>query len=376
MAKSKVKISLRGNCFEVRFSYGGKQLRLGLGLYDTPLGKNQASVIATTIERDILLGSFDPSKLKEYKPSHIEKCTNQEKVNELKIIKTIWEYYKENKTLEETTLKSHYYLVDRALTLFPGENPKNFSVSVSDYYSASVSFQIFRAIQTSIRFYKKWVDKSLNIDFSNEIEASRNKKEKSDRTKQAYTRVEARAIVDAFKSGDYAKSGVKDNDRYYARLVEFLFLTGCRIEDALALTWDDVKSDFIVFNKAFSNNVAKSTKNGKTRHFPLNDAIRVIVSSKSEYSRDFLVFPSRTGKHINLGSFRTRFWKRIVNGLVADGVIRRYLPPYNCRHTFISLCRDSGIPDAYIAQWCETSETMIVKHYSDTLSENYKPVTL
>jgi integrase len=67
---------------------------------------------------------------------------------------------------------------------------------------------------------------------------------------------------------------------------------------------------------------------------------------------------------IDLHNFLNRHWKPIVTALVKEGKIREYLPTYNTRHTFISLCLDAGIGVAQIAEWVGNSPEIILKNYA------------
>ena len=66
---------------------------------------------------------------------------------------------------------------------------------------------------------------------------------------RAFTREERDIIIDTFKTSH------KDSERQIANLVEFLFLTGCRLGEAFAFKWKDVKPEkgWIVFDESYSS---------------------------------------------------------------------------------------------------------------------------
>ncbi|NJN61668.1 MAG: tyrosine-type recombinase/integrase [Coleofasciculaceae cyanobacterium RL_1_1] len=264
-------------------------------------------------------------------------------------------------------------MVDKALSLYGDKDFDTFIDAVKGSYAASTQSQIFKGLRAAFNYYIKKYDKSLSNPFSSAAQESKAEIPESKRSKQAYRINEAMSIINAFATGEYATAGYEYHDMHYVRLVSFLFNTGCRIEDALALTWDCIGKDCIEFSKSYSKGIHKSTKNEKTRYFPLTDKLRDIIGDADGKKPTDLVFPAIKGGYINLNSWRRSYWSRIINALIRDGKVRKYLPPYHTRHTFISIQREDGVPDAVIAEWVESSESMIVKHYSDSQSEKYKP---
>lgn len=52
-----------------------------------------------------------------------------------------------------------------------------------------------------------------------------------------------------------------------------------------------------------------------------------------------------------------------------EGKVKRYLPQYNCRHTFITLCLEDKISPQQVAEWCGTSVAIIEQHYLGTIRQ-------
>jgi integrase len=77
-----------------------------------------------------------------------------------------------------------------------------------------------------------------------------------------------------------------------------------------------------------------------------------------------LVFPARGGREIDAHNFLNRTWKPIFERLVEDGKVKHYLPQYNCRHTFITLCLEAGVSVVQVARWVGNSPEIIMKHYT------------
>jgi integrase len=160
------------------------------------------------------------------------------------------------------------------------------------------------------------------------------------------------------------KSAYKHSN--YAHFVEFLALTGARLEEAIALNWDDIKykndRQFIRFNKAFSQGILlPHTKNRSIRLFPANDQLQNVLRNTPKTSN--LVFPTVEGKYIDTCNFRNRYWKPVLDGLVRDDKIEKYLKPYCLRHSFITRLIRDGIDIATVAALVGNSTEVIISNY-------------
>ncbi|NET34036.1 MAG: site-specific integrase [Cyanothece sp. SIO1E1] len=174
-----------------------------------------------------------------------------------------------------------------------------------------------------------------------------------------FTRQERDRIITAFQQSHYYS--------FYAPLVEFLFLTGCRPSEALALMWKTVGPKQIKFEQALVYDGNKlvlkpGLKTQRFRKFPVNAQLAHLLQSIKPvdgYSEP-LVFPDRRGPFINWGNFTSRGWKRILASLTDI----EYRKPYQTRHTFCSLCREAGIASIQIAKWVGNSAKMIDRIYA------------
>ncbi|MFN6487910.1 MULTISPECIES: tyrosine recombinase XerC [unclassified Nostoc] len=206
------------------------------------------------------------------------------------------------------------------------------------------------------------------IDQNKEIENDDDVLDKS----KAYTWDEAQEILKYIQSDS---SRVK----HYYNLIKFKFLTGCRTGEAIAIWWVDVEWDKerILLRRNYNNRlkIYKSTKNDTTRMFPMpkNGELWNLLKSIPQGEPNENLFKNKAGKAINSDSLQ-RVWhgyegsrnKGIIPELIKQGKVKRYLPCYNTRHTFIThqifdLGRDAAIVNA----WCEHSEEMSRKHYRD-----------
>ncbi|WP_199333679.1 tyrosine-type recombinase/integrase [Oculatella sp. FACHB-28] len=185
------------------------------------------------------------------------------------------------------------------------------------------------------------------------------------------------AIISAFEHDTYSSKFAPVPHSYYASYVKFLFHTGCRPEEAIALRWKHIEKNRIYFCEAVATDVRirKVTKTDKPRYFPINEELRVIFSAirPEHYQSDDLVFPAKGGKEIDTHNFLNRVWRPVVNQLIKEGKVKEYLPQYNCRHTFITLCLEDGIPSRRVADWCGTSVQVIEEHYAGAIAHIQVP---
>lgn len=200
--------------------------------------------------------------------------------------------------------------------------------------------------------------------------------------KRAFTAQERDIIIKAFYESE------KENERQIAPLIEFLFLTGCRPGEAFALVWDNVKFDnnCVVFGTSYSSTIkdVKVTKNDSIRLFYLYPRLTALLERiKPDNAKgNDLVFKQENGRTFNndrhgyswLGLTRERSGKTyhypgVVTRLIEEGKLTQYLPPYNARHTYITLTAwlNKENPNALIllAASCENSVEVILKHYMD-----------
>ena len=177
---------------------------------------------------------------------------------------------------------------------------------------------------------------------------------------------------------------------HYAAYVRFLFMTGCRTGEAIALQWQYINQDctIVTFAESYSERLKlrKDTKTGVTRQFPCNVALSQLLKElrPSSTTPDTSVFTSPTGLPINASKFVTQVWRGgrsgskvyqgIVTALVKYGQVVRYRSPYNTRHSFITYALDAGVPVTQVAKWCGNSPEVIYKHYAGSLSNVEVPI--
>jgi integrase len=153
----------------------------------------------------------------------------------------------------------------------------------------------------------------------------------------------------------------------YAPLIEFLFFTGCRPSEAIALQWKHITDKFILFEQAITYSETglakkKGLKTEDRRRFPINGQVRAMLDSvkPESYTSETYLFLSPEGKFIDLNNFRNRGWKSILAALPDI----EYRKLYQTRHTFITLCLEADIDAKDVARWVRNSPEVIYRHYA------------
>ncbi len=174
------------------------------------------------------------------------------------------------------------------------------------------------------------------------------------KVKEIYT------ILDALKNNTYSR--FKGRHSQYYSYVYFVWLTGCRPSEAIALKWSniDLKKRRIKFGERQVNANGtickmKGTKTQEYRFFPINpelEALLLKVPIVSDY-----VFTNYQGNSISQQAF-VRVWKTLLN---AANI--RYRIPYQLRHSMISYHANNDYPLHKLAVLVGNSEEVIRNHY-------------
>lgn len=359
--------------------YGGKQKRFMLGLADTEVNRKVAEKKARQIELDYASGNFDPT-LEKYKPqSHLSIASATEAKKAQIPLKELWSrycLYKENQ-IERTTMLTSYANTTKHINELPTQNILE-AVAIRDSLLTKLKPTHCRDTLLRINAACEWalgdglLEKNPFIGMADAIKVPR----KNDDSIDPFSKEEMNAIIEAFDEHPL--------HRHYAPYVRFLFWTGCRTGEAIGLRWEHISSDCkeIRFSESISTGfkIRKGTKNGQARKFPCSERItNLLLSIRPEtVEPDELVFKSKTGKMVDEKNF-CRIWHGyttssgnwsdgIISKLMADGLVKRYRPQYNTRHTFVTLTLEAGITVQQVARWVGNTPQMILKHYAGTHS--------
>jgi integrase len=352
------------------FTFDGKRYFVSTGVSDTPYNRKQAQDKALEVERDIAYGEFDPENLDKYKIR--ASVATADPITTIPIstpdLPALWKRYSKAKSSGKSpaTVRMYGWVanhLERCPCKLPSQNQ-----AIFDWLSANVPANSARRVLMHLSACCKWAKKSGLLE-ANPFEGSASEvKVKKTGTEDdeinPFTREERDRIIETFKGNRYY--------RHYAPLVEFLFFTGCRPSEAIALQWKHVNHTAITFEQAVIYTgkgfvLKDGLKTQHSRRFPINAQLeRLLNEIKADgCNSDLLVFPSPEGRFIDWHNFTNRAWRAVLKSL-SDV---EYRNPYQTRHTFCSLCREANISSIQLAKWVGNSAQMIDRVYA-------KPVDL
>ncbi len=370
----RVTVDIKGKSYRIRFTYPEHNRHEFSIARVSPEGWTTSIKAAQLINRDIEIGDFDDTYAR-YSPKHARKLElAQKEANKEYNLKELWELYKEqNKDrIAKTTQKKYWKSYERCLNniepnLLYFNEANNFLLDLqSNYANSTIDFFFRTCLNPCVNQAVKQGLISKNPYKNLKLPKTQKK------PVECFEPNEIKAIITAFYSDEFKPKYSQYKHSWYAKYVEFLALTGCRPEEAIPLTWEDIRKQndrmFIRFNKAYSKGILlPHTKTHEIRLFPCNNQLQEVINSipKLRNSNTLnLLFPSQAHEYINQGNFcGKRYWKRVVYGLVEQGKVKQYLKPYCLRHSFITRLVREGVDIATIASLVGNSTEMIVKHY-------------
>ena len=155
--------------------------------------------------------------------------------------------------------------------------------------------------------------------------------------------------------------------------VEFASLTGMRVGEIAALTWDSITDDYIIVNKSEKYNrktkqyYIEDTKNKKHRVFPLTDEIKILLNNvkKVELQYGYIceyVFANESGRvHTNIIS------SCIKNKCRQLGIEEKGIHAY--RKTLNSKMRCNGVSSTVAASLLGHSKEVNENYYTFDISD-------
>ena len=364
----RISLSVRNGSIKIRFTYPTNTKE------DLTVGKDSDAVwasairLANIINSDIETGNYDHT-LAKYS---VRRASRLQLANKQPSLIDLWETYKETskERVAATTKKKHWTQYEKH---YLGQTPKELleldkasefiTHLLSRYSSGSILPIISNCLNPSVNLAVKTGKIERNPYAAISI-AKKGKK-----PIEAYEPHEVKAIVSAFYSDEYVKPSSVYPHSYYAPMIDFISLVGCRPSECHALTWDDIKkkSDrlYVRFNKAYSQGILlPHTKTHEIRLFPINKQLKTLLNtmatSKNQHN---LMFPSVSLGYVNQKTFNRRYWKTVVNGLIEDEKLEKAFRPYSLRHSFITRLVRDGWDIATVARISGNSVETIIKHY-------------
>lgn len=365
-------IETKGNRYRLRLPRcvaNGSSRYISTSLEATPVNLRRCQRVAMDIEDDLLQGTFDTT-LERYKMMFRNKLQVVSAAPQVPDLLTIWEHYVDYKrsSLSETTLQKDYLKkYPNRIKKLPTQDPRQ-----SKQIIAALTEQFSQdAAKRTLQYLSAALDHAVAIGLvdQNYLEGAGDKlkRYRHGTDIDPFTALERDAILTAFRDDP--------TYRYYWGFVAFLFYTGCRPSEAIALPWDRVDLDRGVIEFRYSYDTGlkllKGTKTGKPRKFPVNDQLRSVLLDPSVSQSSHLVFPSKSGDYLNLSKFTMQVWagtgkkyRGVMPALIEQKQVIRYRPPYNARHTFISLMLEQGLTVPQVAKLVGNSPEVVLRHYA------------
>lgn len=372
--------------------FGGKQVKKALNLKATKENLALAERIAKRMTLDLQDGCFDETLIKYGVKANLKIVSSNDDLPpspKLGILE-IWQMYLEHKqpTLKATTYKlmfdgTYSNAIKLAINAVGEDSFKIRNWLLSNYcltHCKSILSNLSRAYELAIK--KELIIKNPYSGFADELpkkEANKqvNIYDKDEDDKDLYNPEKVKQKAFSASEVDAILEFVKNSKTAYYHILKFLFLTGCRTGEATGLMWGDIKWDneYVVIDRAYSQQLKSfvSTKTGHARLFPMpkNGELWNLLKSLKEENPGEVVFKSKTGKVIRAKEF-ARYWRGtsevgypgVIPRLIKQGKIRKYLPLYNTRHTFISYqINECGVPPHIVKDWCGHSEDITTNVY-------------
>jgi integrase len=242
-SKGSVTAILSNGRIQLRFHFAGKRHYISTGYPDTPQHWKLAQLKASEIEKDILCERFDPKDLSKYTPEgSFRKAKTGIASSKQPTLPQLWEKYVEFKrpNVSPSTLAKDYQKVDRCVNLQLPKKSIDDAVAIRDWLVANKTANSAKRILTQIKACCDWAVKSQLIANNPFVEMAADirvpKGESEDADINPFSLEERDRIIEGFKSDRHYK--------YYASFIEFLFMTGCRPSEAVALQWKHITDDF------------------------------------------------------------------------------------------------------------------------------------
>ncbi len=382
-SKGSVQIKNSNGRLQLVFSHAGKRHYLSLGLPDNKLNRKAAEARAKLIESDIAYDRFDET-LAKYKPqSALSAITPTFTPISSPSLAELWEQFIEYKRPQcsPTTMKYTYGVYTNYLRSLPTHDLDKAS-EIQDYCLKNIPMDSCKRFIVRLSACCDWALKSRLINKNPFAEMSLEiklpKSQKSEHDIFPFTAQERDAIITALETNQFCPKTSKVKHSFYAPLVRFLFATGARPSEVIALQWKHISSDFrfISFEQALINSangrgVREGLKTQERRRFPCNNSLQELLKSIKPVDRkpESLVFPSPEGNTwIDTNNFRNRTWKLVLKGL---GIEYRKL--YQTRHTFITLALENSLDAKDVARLVGNSPEIVYRHYAGNKRELFVP---
>jgi integrase len=352
-------IKINHGRIQIVLTYRGVRKYLSLGLPDSKPNRVFAEMVKSRIVSDLLNDNFDPT-LEKYKRDALK--PDEQKPDDDISIAQLWEKYTNYKRpqLAPSTIAKDFDRVAVYIARFPVSTLDG-AIAVRDYLNSITTPNTTKRVLTQLNACCAWaVDSRLVVvnpfvGMAAGIKAPKVKTDGED--------------IDPFSPDERERiiQALKAINSEYATLVEFMFRTGCRPSEAIALQFKHISvgCKTITFEQAVTTSenglvVKQGLKTQQKRVFPCGKDLTAFLKSISpeQIDREQFIFRSPKKKFIDFHNFSNRVWHPTLASL---NIKKRN--PYQMRHTFITYCINSGMNAKDVARLVGNSAEIIYKHY-------------
>jgi integrase len=299
--------------------------------------------IANRVNNDRLSGHFDPT-LDRYR---LETKATPVKVPNSDLL-SVWDEWVEGLELAPATQADHYEMIRRMIVKAAPSVQ-----TVSWFTVTAIAPSTFNKRLGYLRSCLKWAIKAGRAS-ENPWEAVKPRKGCPNPIKP-FTAKEIASVC----------SGFDEIAPHYAPFIRFLFLTGCRLSEAIGIRWSNVDraSLTLTISESLSvdrtgngyKRVRKGTKTDSIRHLDISPTLRALLKSLgATRASEALLFTSPTGCPIASQNFRAT-WVKVLK---AQSIPYRRV--HIIRHTVLSMAVEQGTPLTGVAYLAGHKNTRMV----------------
>jgi integrase len=382
-SKGSAQIKVSHGRLQLVFSFNGNRRYPSLGVANSKPARAMAEMKAKQIELDIVSGNFDET-LEKYQHKAAISARKSELLPEIKLtgpsLDELWEKLVEYKRPQcsPNTMYYVYGTFSKYIEQLPSHDLER-AAEIRDFAVNTFPIESCKRFVVRLNACCKWASKSGLISINpfegmaQEIKPPKAKRKSEESDIFPFTVGERDSIIQAIRTNTFCNLHSAYKHDHYAGYVTFLFMTGCRPSEAIALQWKNINRDFSIvsFERAvITTGSGQSMRDGlktqERRRFPCNPKLKALLKAiKPEGSdAEALVFPGFSGKVLNTASFRRTVWKPVLEGLKIE-----YRKPYQTRHTFITLALEHGLDAKDVARLVGNSAEVIYRHYAGSKRE-------
>lgn len=347
----------------VAFTYENEECRESLRIEDTPINRKNAAKALAAIQHAISHNIFDYA---EFFPKSKRARKYTLKADSVSISRLLDEHIEQcRKSLSPSTIRGYLDAINAHLKpYFKNKDVRTLTASDIRTFIASlnVTAKRVRNILTPLRNVTSNAAADRLIPFDPMTGVIVKKHVNKETAKSKYE-------VDPFYQEEVDAILAAARKPYVRNMFQFLFWSGLRTSELIALCWDDIdwRTGEVFVQYAVVEDKLKETKTdaGRRKVLLLPEAITALTAQKEltmliGTARENFVFRNYTGQRWkNDAQIRENCWRTLLRRAKV-----RYRNPYQTRHTFATRYLAQGESPEWVAEQMGHVDTeMLIKTY-------------